>query len=112
MPALPAETSVFDGSFIGYLGVNLAIAFLSTLTLGLAFPWLWCYKRRWVYSHTCINGYRLHFDGKGIQIFGKWLLWILLTIITLTIFALWIPIRLKKWEIKHVTIDSVVINPR
>lgn len=109
---LPAESSYFDGTFLGYLGVNLVTSFFSLITLGLAFPWLWCYKQRWIYEHTCINGYRLHFDGRGIQLFGKWLLWVLLTIITLTVFAFWIPIQLKKWEVKHVFIGAAVITPR
>ena len=108
----PAQNSRFDGTFLGFLGVTLVTNFLSLITLGLAFPWLWCYKQRWIYEHTCINGYRLYFDGRGVQLIGKWLLWLLLTIITLTLFAFWIPLQLKKWEIKHVSISGLVINPR
>lgn len=110
--ALPADRSFFDGTTLGYIGVRLLAWFLCTVTLGIAFPWAWCYEKRWVYEHTCINGYRLRFDGRGIQIIGKWLLWILLTILTLTIFAWCIPVRLKKWEVKHVSIGGVVIDPR
>lgn len=109
---LPVQNSRFDGTFLGFLGVTLVTNFLSLITLGLAFPWLWCYKQRWIYEHTCINGYRLYFDGRGVQLIGKWLLWLLLTIITLTLFAFWIPLQLKKWEIKHVSISGMVINPR
>ena len=100
--------SYFDGGLLGLIGVNLVVSILSALTLGLAWPALWCYKLRWVYSHTVVGGYRLKFNGKGGQLFGKYILWVLLTIVTLSIYAWWIPIKYKKWETSHVQIDSVV----
>lgn len=97
---------------MGLIGVNLAVAFVSFITLGLAWPALWCFRMRWVYKHTVIGGYRLKFTGKGGQLFGKYLLWVLLTIVTLTIYAWWLPIKYKKWEISHVEIDSMIPNNR
>ncbi|WP_195451414.1 zinc-ribbon domain-containing protein [Anaeromassilibacillus sp. 1001302B_160321_C8] len=104
--------SYFDGGLMGLIGVNLAVAFVSFITLGLAWPALWCFRMRWVYKHTVIGGYRLKFTGKGGQLFGKYLLWVLLTIVTLTIYAWWLPIKYKKWEISHVEIDSMIPNNR
>ena len=55
----------------------------------------------WETKHTVINGKRLAFDGKAIQLFGNWIKWLLLTIITLGIYGFWLNIALKKWKTKH-----------
>ena len=102
------KDSKFDGGVLGLIGVNLAVAFLSVLSLGLAAPALFCYKLRWQYKHTIIGGYRMKFTGTGWQLFWRCLVWTLLTVITVGIFGLWVPIKYKKWEISHVEIDSVV----
>lgn len=104
--------SYFDGGLLGLIGVNLAVAFVSFITIGLAWPALWCFRLRWVYKHTVVGGYRLKFNGKGGQLFGKYLLWVLLTIVTATIYAWWLPIKYKKWEVSHVEIDSMIPNNR
>lgn len=64
----------------------------------------------WERKHTVFEGKRLRFDGKAIQLLGNWLLWWLLTIITIGIFALWIPIKIKKWETKHTFFDNRINN--
>ena len=56
---------------------------------------------RWEAKHTVINGKRLVFDGKAIQLWDKLLLWLLLTLITLGIYGLWVGIKVKKWKIEH-----------
>ena len=61
---------------------------------------------RWETRHTIIDGHRLRFNGTGGQLIGKWIVWILLCIITLGIYAFWLPIRLKQWQIKHTTMEA------
>ena len=50
---------------------------------------------------------RLKFNGTGGQLFGKWILWCLLCIVTVGIYTIWMPVKLLEWETKHVEIDSV-----
>lgn len=102
------KNSYFDGGLLGLIGVNLASFFLSLITIGLAWPAIYCYKMRWIYRHTVVGGYRLKFNGKGSQLFGKFIVWMLLTIVTATIYAWWLPIKIRKWETKHIEIDSMV----
>ena len=106
---LKALPSRFEGSVIALIGINLLTTLLSTISLGFAYPAMYCFKKRWIYSNTVINGYRLKFTGTGTQLFGKYILWTFLTIITLSIFGLWLPIKYQQWETKHVEIDSIVI---
>ena len=56
---------------------------------------------RWEAKHTVINGHRLTFDGTAMQLFGKWVLWLLLTIVTVGIYSFWVNIKLKKWKVQH-----------
>ncbi len=102
---LKTQPSYFDGKLIALIGINLLTALVCTVTLGLAYPAMYCFKKRWIYASTVVNGYRLKFTGKGRQLFGKYILWTFLAIITFGIFALWLPIKYRKWETKHVEID-------
>lgn len=60
-----------------------------------------CYKESWIAKHTHLGGQTLYFNGRGVDLFGKWLLWLLLSIVTIGIFSLFIPVRLKKWKVAH-----------
>ena len=55
----------------------------------------------WEVKHAVINGKRLKFDGKAIQLFGTWIKWSLLTIVILGIYCFWLPIKLRQWKTKH-----------
>lgn len=55
----------------------------------------------WETKHTVVNGHRLAFDGSAVQLFGNWIKWLLLTVITLGIYSFWLGIALKKWKTKH-----------
>lgn len=100
------KNSYFDGGFWGLFGVSLLSALVTIITLGLGYPAMYCFRMRWIYRHTVVGGYRLKFNGTGGQLFGKYILWTFLTIITIGIFGLWLPIKYKKWETKHIEIDK------
>ncbi|MFH1754120.1 MAG: DUF898 family protein, partial [Candidatus Latescibacterota bacterium] len=65
------------------------------------FPWSYTMLFSWEARHTVINGRRLVFDGTAVQLFGMWIKWFLLSIITLCIYGFWVGISLKKWRVKH-----------
>lgn len=48
-----------------------------------------------------------YFDGKAIQLFGSWIKWFLLTIITLGIYRFWLPIKLRQWKTKHTSFVEI-----
>lgn len=110
-PVAPAPTqsvgdgeiakSYFDGGLLQLIGWTLLGALITLITIGICFPVALCMKYNWEVKHTVIEGRRLAFNGHAIQLVGNWIKWLLLSIITLFIFALWIPIKLKKWITKH-----------
>ena len=57
---------------------------------------------KWKMKHQAILGRRLSFNGNGLQLIGRYLLWLLLSVITFGIYAFWLGIKLKKWETKHI----------
>ena len=93
--------SKFIGRFWPYFGRSLLASFLSGITLGIAAPWCFCWLYKWHKEHTLVDGYKQTFDGKGIQLWGKILLWLLLTVITLGIYSFYLPIAWSKWIAKH-----------
>ena len=76
------RVSYFDGGFLQLIGWKLLV--------GICFPWACCMVYDWETKHTVINGKRLSFDGSAIQLFGNWIKWFLLTLITLGIYSFWL----------------------
>ena len=95
------KDSKFTGGLLGVIGITILGALLTGITFGLAFPWAMCMKEKWYAKHTIIDGNRLTFDGKAIQLFGNWIKWMLLTIITCGIYSFWLSIKMKQWVVLH-----------
>jgi uncharacterized membrane protein YjgN (DUF898 family) len=93
--------SEFTGGLLGQIGIGLLCVIIILFTFGIGVPWATCIKERWVAKHTVIDGYQMHFDGNAFQLFGNYIKWFLLTIITLGIYSFWLGIKMKKWVISH-----------
>ena len=93
--------SKFTGGLLGMIGVGILQALIIIFTLGLALPWAICMKESWYAKHTIIDGTQLTFDGNGAQLFGNYIKWFLLTVITLGIYGFWLSIKMKQWVVKH-----------
>lgn len=112
--AVPAEPpyntleSRFTGGAFANFFINLVVIIVTACTLLLAYPAMLCWKMRWQTKHTYINGRHLVFDGKAMQLFGKYIIWLLLSIITLGIYyLLCMRVNLLKWSTKHTHIEGV-----
>ena len=95
------EKSYFDGGLLQLIGWKLLGGIITTITLGICFPWAYCMVYGWEAKHTVVDGKRLRFDGTALQLFGNWIKWLILTIITLGIYSFWLQITLRKWKTKH-----------
>lgn len=93
--------SKFTGNVIIYGLLNLLWALLATITLGIMIPWTTSWKYKYYAEHSTYSGKKVVFDGKGIQLLGRWLLWELLCIVTVGIYAFFMAVELKKWVAKH-----------
>ena len=97
------NNSYFDGGPFQLLGWTLLGGLLSLFTLGIGAPLALCMIYRWEAKHTVIDGRRLQFTGTGLGLLGRYLLWLLLTIVTMGIYGFWFGIALKKWRIANTT---------
>ncbi len=95
------EDSYFDGNTLQMIGYRILSALVCTVTLSIAYPWMFCMVKRWEVKHTVIHGRRLKFTGHGHQLIGRYLLWVFLTIITLGIYSIWFGLGMKKWLVSH-----------
>lgn len=101
-----SKTFTFDGGAADYLGTAV-LAFLITLfTLGFALPYAIVLRQRWRAKHTYINGRRLVFLGTGISLFGNWIKWFLLIIVTVGIYSFWVGPRVTQWVVENTDFDA------
>lgn len=95
------EASRYTGGAVVRKLISWVSFIVSLITLSLANPAMVCWKQRWECKHTYIDGKRLVFDGKATQLFGKYIIWILLSLVTLGIYLFWLSVKKKKWITKH-----------
>ncbi len=78
--------------------VHMLFVYLMTVfSFGFATPWAIKTYIKWQTANTEIGGSPLVFKGTGGQLFGRYMLYILLSFCTFGFFALFIPVFLKDW---------------
>jgi uncharacterized membrane protein YjgN (DUF898 family) len=103
--AMPVRPFAFDGGAGTYFGTALLSFIVIVFTLGICTPFAIVLRHRWKAKHTLINGHRLRFNGTGMGLFGNWIKWWVLCIITLGIYGFWVAPRLTKWIVEHQEFD-------
>lgn len=93
--------SYFDGTLLELIGWNILNVLITLVTFGIAAPWGRCMLLKFEIEHTVINGKRLKFIGNGGSLFVEQFKWIFFTIITLGIYAFWIPLKRAKWVVSN-----------
>lgn len=93
--------SKFNGGLLGLIGIGILQGLIVAFTLSIGAPWAICLKESWYAKHTVIDGRQVTFDGTGGQLFGNYIKWFLLTIITLGIYSFWLSLKMKAWVVKH-----------
>lgn len=98
--------SYFDGKFIEYVGYKILAFIITAVTFTIAKPWADKLIIEYKINHTLYNGKHLKFEGTGASLFVQRFKWTLLTIITLGIYGLWVPIKKEKWIISNVHFEN------
>ncbi len=95
------RNSFFDGGLLSYIGWSILAGLVTVCTFGICYPWGLCMLYGWKINHTVIDGHRMHFSGSAIGLFGNWIKWFLLSLITLGIYLFWVKIKLEDWKAKN-----------
>lgn len=98
----------WDGSAILLILNKIGCSLFSAITLGTLKPIAICWRKRFIQNRLMIDGRPMSFDGNGAEILGKWVVWNILTYITLGIYALFRNARLLKWVNKHTHIEAEI----
>lgn len=91
----------FDGGAGTYVGTAILALLVTFCSLGFAFPFALVLRQRWQAKHTFVEGRQLQFTGTGWGLFGNWIKWFLLTLVTLGIYSFWVGPRIVKWTVEH-----------
>ena len=87
----------FDGGAATYWGTAILGLLITVFTLGICYPFALVLKQRWRCKHTYIDVQQLVFTGSAWGLFGNWIKWMLLTIITIGIYSFRVAPRIQKW---------------
>lgn len=91
----------FHGGAATYVGTAVLGALVTVFTLGICYPYAVVLGQRWMARHATIDGQPLVFTGSAVGLFGNWLKWLLLMIITLGIYGFWVAPRMTRWKWEH-----------
>jgi uncharacterized membrane protein YjgN (DUF898 family) len=92
----------FNGGAATYLGTGLLAFLITFATLGICYPFALVLLERWKAKHATIGGRQLVFVGTGWGLFGLWIKWFVLSIITLGIYLFWLGPQIQKWKWEHI----------
>ncbi|WP_291990502.1 DUF898 family protein [Luteitalea sp.] len=106
IPMGKSKSFTFDGGAADYLGTAILAFLVTSLTLGIAFPFGIVLMQRWRCKHTFIDGRRLTFVGTGMSLFGYWLKWLVLMVITLGIYSFWVAPRVTQWVVENTDFET------
>ena len=95
------KVSKYDGTVLETCINSIIASLIIGCTFGIATPWAIWFMYQFIISHVIIDGKRLSFDGNGAQLFGNWIKWFLLMIVTCGIYGFWVAPRLYNWIAKH-----------
>ena len=119
------KASYFDGGLLQLIGVSILGSIVWSISLGICYPWAVDMFCSWEQEHKVYCKRRCTFNGRAVELFGTWIVCILLTlitlgvgrlelfgtwtwivslllcIVTLGIYSLWLPIRIQRWKVKH-----------
>ena len=88
----------FVGGAANYLGTAILATIITVFTAGICYPFALVLMERWKAKHATIQGRKVVFAGSGIGLFGLWIKWFLLMVITFGIYSLWVGPQIQKWK--------------
>ena len=98
--------SKFSGKVLNVFLFCLWSPLLFGVTLGFASPFIVCTVIRWICANTTIGGKNYTFKGTAMGLFGRWIVWVLLTIITVGIYGFWATRNEIKWVVENIEMTS------
>jgi len=96
--------SKFSGKVIQIFLFCIWAPILFTISIGLASPFIICTVIRWICNNSTISGKRFTFNGTAGGLFGRWIIWYLLTLVTIGVYGFWSTRNQIRWVIENLEI--------
>ncbi|HSB69687.1 MAG TPA: DUF898 family protein [Candidatus Methylomirabilis sp.] len=96
----------FRGEAREFIKLFLTGSLLTTLTLGLYYPFFETRRYGFMASHSYIGSQKFDFDGEGRALFGSFLLTLLLTPLTLGLSWIWFLAGKQRYYWEHTSIGK------
>lgn len=94
------SNSFFDGGVLGLVGTGLLKILVTPIPV-VGPAWASIIQLKWESRHTVIDSRRHIFTGGIGSLWVKTLLWGFLTVITLGIYGLFVPVKYLRWETEN-----------
>ncbi len=94
------------GQLLDFIKLFVVGSLLSTVTLGLYFPFFDTRRHGFLVSHSYFGSQRFSFDGKGKDLFGPFLLAVALSIPTLGLCWFWYLARKQRYFWDHISFGA------
>ena len=86
---------------------QIAAVAIAAIFVLIGMAWAMIKFLKWETKHTIISNNQLKFSATALQLLGTCFKWLILTVITVGIFGLWLPIKVRQWRVKHTTSTPV-----
>ncbi len=96
----------FRGRLLEFLKLFVGGSLLSTITLGLYYPFFDTRRHGFLVSHSYFGSQTFSFDGRGKDLFGRFLLAILLSLPTLGLCWFWYLARKQRYFWDHTSFGA------
>lgn len=96
----------FRGQLLEFLKLFVGGSLLSTITLGLYYPFFETRRYGFLVAHSYFGSENFSFDGRGKDLFGRYLLTILLALPTLGLCWFWFLARKQRYFWDHTSFDT------
>ncbi len=100
--------SYYDGKILPLFILKVLGGIVGIFTLGIAKSFFICEREKYICEHTVIDGKNVVFDGNGMELLKKQVLWIALTVATCGIYGIWRGLLMEQWIASKVTSDDMI----
>lgn len=106
------KKTYFDGSVWSYISLNIVNFLIVLVTFGFGTPWAAVRTYKWESEHAVIDGKRFKFTGTATDLFGHWILWWILTVITFGIYGIVVRVRMIEWRVENTQLEDDYYSSR
>ncbi len=86
---------------------TLAMILIGIVIFGIGFCWANIIGLKYRRKHTIVCGQRMRFTANTWNLFWNCVKWAFLSVITVGIYLIWLPTKVRKWTRKHTVSEPV-----